>query len=69
MITHKMAYRKATATRVLGHNLLILARMQLQPRKGRSLIVENSFGVRIVRIYHMLLELCLMEKKKERKEE
>ena len=29
VITHKMAYRKATATHVLGHNWSILTRMQL----------------------------------------
>ena len=43
--------------------------MQLQPRKGRSLIVEDSFGVWIVRIRRIRFELCLMEKKKERKKE
>ena len=53
----KMAYRKATATRVLGHNSSILARMQLYSRKGRSLIVVNSFGVRIIRIPLILVEL------------
>ena len=50
---------------VLGHNSSILACMQLYPRKGRSLIVEHSFGAMIVHIRHILFELCLMEKKKE----
>ena len=54
--------------RVWGHNLSILARMQLYPRKGRSLIVVDSFGVQIIRIHRILFELCVMENK-ERKEE
>ena len=66
-----MAYRKATVMCVLGHNSSILARMQLSPRIGRSLIAEQSFDVRIVRIRRIVFELCLMEKKKkkERKKE
>ena len=55
--------------RVLGHNLSILAHIQPYPRKGRSLIVEHSFCVQIVRIRRILFELCLMEKKKEEEEE
>ena len=52
-------------TRVFGHNSLILARMQRQPRKGRSLRVVQSFGVLIVHMRRILYELCVMEKKKE----
>ena len=33
------------------------------------MIVEHSFGVRIVRIRRLLFELCLMEKKEEKEEE
>ena len=62
-----MAYRKATATCVWGHNSLILARMQLQPRKGTSLIVVQLFGVRIIHVHHILVELCVMEKKEEKR--
>ena len=67
VITHKTAHKKATAIRVLGNNLTISAHMQLEPRKGRSLIVEHSFGVWIAHIHvrRIVFELCLMEKKEE----
>ena len=32
-------------------------------------MLEQSFGVRMVRLYRIVFELCLMEKKKERKKE
>ena len=50
--------------RVLGHNSSILAHIELQPRKERSLIVVDSFDVRIVCIRLILLELCMTKKKK-----
>ena len=65
VITHKMAYRKACVTCFWGHNSLILACTQLQPKKGRSLIVVQSFGVQLVCIRLILFELCVKEKKKE----
>ena len=46
---HKLAYKKATVTRVYKNNL----------------IVEHSFGVQIVCIRHILFELCSMNKKNE----
>ena len=64
-----MAYKKAAATRVWGHNLSILARMHLLPRKGRSLMVEHSLGVQIIHIHHIhvLFELGMRKKKKKQK--
>ena len=64
---HQMAYRKAIAVHVLGYNSSILAHMQPQPRKGRSLITEHSLGVLIVRICRILFELYLMKKKNKMK--
>ena len=32
------------------------------------MIVEQSFGVQIIRIYHILFELCMREKKEGKKE-
>ena len=68
IITHKMAYRTAYMTSIWGHNLSILACMQLYSRKGRSLILVQSFGVRFIHIHLLLFELCLREKKKKKKE-
>ena len=62
---HKMAYMKATATHVLGHNSSILAHMQ--PRNERSLLVEHSSGMPIVCICCVLLELCFMKIRKKKK--
>ena len=67
----KMAYRKAAATHVLGHNSLILTHMYVAlTKKGSSLIVEHSLGVWIVHIRRIVFESLLVEKKKkERKKE
>ena len=43
--------------------------MQLKPRKGRSLLVVQSFVVWIVCIHLILSELCVREKKKEEKKQ
>ena len=47
----KMVYQKETATRVWSHDLLILAHMQVYSRKGKSLKVEQLFGVHIFGIH------------------
>ena len=44
-----------------------LARIQLEPRKGKSLVVEQSCGVQIICIHHTVFELCVREKKERRK--
>ena len=69
VFTHKMAYKKVIVPCVWSHNLPILARMQLKPKKGTSLIVDHLFGVQIARIRRIVFELCMREKrkKKERK--
>ena len=64
-----MAYRKAYTTCDWGHNLLILACTQLYPRKGRSLIVVQLFGVEFICIRLILFEICMRENKKKKKKE
>ena len=64
-----MVYQKETAMHIWSHNSLILAHMQLQPRKGTSLIVEQSFGVQMICIHCAVFELCLREKKESKQEE
>ena len=61
--THKRSHGKETATHVWSCNLLILAFMQVYPRKERPLTVEHLFGVQIVSICHKLFELCMRERK------
>ena len=43
------AVLEKTVMRVLSHNspILLVAHMQLYTRKGKSLIVEQSFGVQV----------------------
>ena len=44
------------------------ARMPLQTRKGRCLVAEYSLGTYIIYIYHIVFDLCLMEKEERKKE-
>ena len=64
--THKITYGKETVMHVWSHNLPILAHMQLQPIKVRSLTVEHSFGVQITRTLHIVFELCVKEKERKK---
>ena len=65
--THKMAYWKEIAMHVWRHNWSILVFLKLEPWKGKSPIVEQSFGVQIVCIHCTFFELEMNKKKEEEK--
>ena len=58
-----MEYQKETVVPVWSHNSLILDHTQLLPGKGKSLIVEQFFGMQISCIHHTAFELCMKEKR------
>ena len=64
---HKRAYKEPTVKRVRGHHSMILACLQLYPRKGKSLTVKDLLGVQIIHTLCTVFELCMKEKKKQGK--
>ena len=52
-----------------GHSSPVVAHTPPQTRKGRCPVAEQLFGMNNIRIHHIALELCLLEKKEKRKKE
>ena len=51
----------------LDHNLTLVAHTKLKTRMGSNKLARQSFGVFKIRKYRILLELCLWNKKEERR--
>ena len=64
-----MVDRKDTAMCIWIHNSPILAHMQLLPSKGKSLIVEQLFGVQIAHIRCIVLSYAQVKRRKKKEEE
>ena len=54
---------------ILGYNSSFVACMNLWPRKGTSSVEEDSFNMYNVNMHRMILELCVMKKKKRKKKD
>ena len=61
---HKMTYQKGAAVHFWRHKSSFLTCSQIWPRKGKSLIVEWSFGVPIICVQLTFFEWCMKKKRK-----
>ena len=62
--TNKIACQKVTVMHVWCHSSPVIACIQQQPRKRRSLIAWHSLHIQNVHIHPIVLELCMKKEKK-----
>ena len=61
-----MACQKETVVCFGICSLPAIAYMQIQTRKGTPLIVEPVFDIKNIQIHHVVFNLCVRKKKKEK---
>ena len=58
---------EASLRQFCGRSLPVVVHVLLQTRKGRCLLAEQSFGMYIISVHHIVFELCLLEKEERKK--